>query len=135
MRSQQESCCGLAFTELNGLKLIWNSALSLIAREFSHIKHPVVSPSSLELKLLFLSLLLAVWNLSFRSSGSSKSFLPATSHVVIVSFHLLAEVNLKRSIMLTFTGPEKSSSEVTSAPPLWACFLRVALIPIVEVTK
>ena len=44
MRSQQESCCGLAFTGLNGLKLIWNSALSLIAREFSHIKHPVVSP-------------------------------------------------------------------------------------------
>lgn len=44
MRSQQESCCGLAFTGLNGLKLIWNSALSLIAPAFSHIKHQVVSP-------------------------------------------------------------------------------------------
>jgi len=43
MRSQQESCCGKAFTELNGLKLISNSALSLITREFSYIKHPGVS--------------------------------------------------------------------------------------------
>ena len=44
MRSQQESCCGLAFSGLNGLKLIWNSALTLIAWEFSHIKHQAVSP-------------------------------------------------------------------------------------------
>lgn len=73
MRSQQESCCGLAFTELNGLKLIWNSALSLIAREFFSHQTSSCVPSRLELKLLF-DLLLAVWNFSFRLSGGSKAF-------------------------------------------------------------
>lgn len=66
MRSQQESCCGLAFTGLNGLKLIWNSALSLIALEFffSHQTSSCV-PSRLELKTSF-------W-ICFLLSGTSAS--------------------------------------------------------------
>lgn len=91
MRSQQESCCGLAFTGLNGLKLIWNSALALIAGEFSHIKHQVVSPSRLELKLLF----------EFASGAPASSclavqkLLPGMSHIVIESLysHTKSEFN------------------------------------------
>lgn len=79
MSSQQESCCGLAFTGLNGLKLIWNSALSLSAWEFSHIKPPVVSPPDWN-ENFFLIWLLAVWNFTFRLSSGFKAFAKNVSY-------------------------------------------------------
>lgn len=39
--SRRVVLCGLAFTELNGFKLIWNSPLSL---GLPHIKHSVAFP-------------------------------------------------------------------------------------------
>lgn len=136
MRSQQESCCGLAFTGLNGLKLIWNSALALIAGEFSHIKHQVVSPSRLELKLLFefasccLELQLQVVS---RFKSSCQECLILSLRAYIHTLKVNSTHNINADFLLGWFWCENSSHRRCWS---WRCglFLKVALIPSVKMT-
>lgn len=128
MRSQQESCCGLTFTELNGLRLIVNSALPLIApTSFSLTSN--IHPCPFQTGIKTLIWLLAVWNCSFRLSAGSK----AVARTVWYSHYVNTDLYSTLTVMLTVTGLVLvwKPSHMYHLSRQCGLFLKVALIPTV----